>query len=40
MEVFGCLRKQGNVFLNNCAIAIWSLKGLEGPPLYVLVISF
>jgi hypothetical protein len=25
------------VFLHNCATTIWSFKGLEGPPLYVLV---
>jgi hypothetical protein len=40
MEIFGCLGKQGDVFLNNCAIAIWSLKGLEGPPFYVLLFLF
>jgi hypothetical protein len=26
IEVFGCLRKQANVFLHKCANAIWSLK--------------
>jgi hypothetical protein len=30
IEVFGCLHKHVDVFLHNCAIAIWSLKGLEG----------
>jgi hypothetical protein len=25
IEVFGCLHKQTNVFLHNCANAIWSL---------------
>jgi hypothetical protein len=37
VEVFGCLHKQADMFLHNCANAIWSLKGLEGPPLPVLV---
>jgi hypothetical protein len=27
IEVFGCLCKHGDVFLHDCAIAIWSLKG-------------
>ncbi len=38
MEVFGCLHKQTDVFLHNCAHAIWSLKGPKGPPFFVLVI--
>jgi hypothetical protein len=25
------------MFLHDCANAIWSLKGLEGPPFFVLV---
>jgi hypothetical protein len=29
MEVFGCLHKQVDLFLHNCANAIWSLKGLK-----------
>jgi len=37
-EVFDCLHKHVNVFLNNFANAIWSLKGLEGPHLSILVI--
>jgi hypothetical protein len=37
IEVFGCLHKQTNVFLHDCANANWSLKGLEGLPLFVLV---
>ncbi len=39
MEVFGCLHKQ-DVFLHNCAHAIWSLKIPEGPLLSVLVTFF
>jgi hypothetical protein len=30
VEVFRCLHKQVDVFLHNCANAIWSLKGLKG----------
>ncbi len=37
VEVFVSLHKQMDVFLHNCANAIWSLKGLEGPLLFVLV---
>ncbi len=37
VEVFGCLHKQADMFLHNCANAIWSLKRLEGLPLPVLV---
>jgi hypothetical protein len=37
IEVFGCLHKHVDVFLHDCAIAIWSLKGLEGPHLFTLV---
>jgi hypothetical protein len=37
MEGFGCLHKQVDVFLHNCANAIWSLKRLKCPPLFVLV---
>ncbi len=37
MEVFGCLHKQMNVFLHNCANVIWSLKRLDGPSLSILV---
>jgi hypothetical protein len=37
MEVFGCLHKHAYVFLHNCVSAIWSLKGLESPPLFVLI---
>jgi hypothetical protein len=32
-----CLRKQIDAFLHNYANVIWSLKGLEGPPLSTLV---
>jgi hypothetical protein len=37
MEIFGCLHEHVDVFLHNCANAIWSLKGLEAPPFFVLV---
>jgi hypothetical protein len=37
MEVFGCLHKQIDVFLHNCANAIWSSKGVESLSLFVLV---
>jgi hypothetical protein len=37
IEVFGCLDKQVDVFLHNCADAMWNLKRLEGSPLFVLV---
>jgi hypothetical protein len=33
IDVFVCLHKQDDVFLHNCANAIWSFKSLEGPPL-------
>jgi hypothetical protein len=37
IEIFECLHKQVDVFLHDCANAIWSLKGLEGPHLFVLI---
>jgi hypothetical protein len=37
IEVFKCLHKQVDVFLRDCDTTIWSLKGLKGPPLYVLI---
>jgi hypothetical protein len=40
IEVFICLHKQVDVFLHDCVNAIWSLKGLKGLPLYVLVTFF
>jgi len=30
IDVFGCLFKQANVFLHNCANVIWSFKGPKG----------
>ncbi len=33
IEILGCLHKQVNVFLHDCANVIWSLKGLESFPL-------
>jgi hypothetical protein len=38
--VFGCLDKQADVILHNCANAMWNFKGPEGHPLYVLVTFF
>jgi hypothetical protein len=40
IEVFGCLHKHVDVFLHECANAIWSLKGPKGLPLFVLVTFF
>jgi hypothetical protein len=40
IEIFGRLHKQADVFLDNCANAIWNLKWLESLPLFVLVIFF
>ncbi len=37
IEVFGCLDKQIDVFLHDCANVVWNFKGLEGLLLYVLV---
>jgi hypothetical protein len=37
IETFGCLHKHTNVFLHNCANAIWSLKRLEALHLSTLV---
>jgi len=37
IEVFGFLHKHANVFLHDCANAIWSLKGTKGPHLSTLV---
>jgi hypothetical protein len=36
IKVFGCLHKQVDVFLHDCANAIWSFKGPKGPP-FVLI---
>jgi len=35
IEVFGCLHKHGNVFLHDCANAIWSLKGRRPSSFYL-----
>jgi hypothetical protein len=40
IEIFDYLYKHVNEFLHDCANAIWSLKGLEGPHLSTLVIFF
>jgi hypothetical protein len=36
-EIFGCLCKQTNVFLHNCANAIWGLKTSKDLSLFVFV---
>jgi hypothetical protein len=38
IEVSGCLHKHVDVFLHDCANAIWSLKGIEGLHLFTLVV--
>jgi len=40
IEIFGYLHKHVNVFLHDCANAIWSLKGLKGLHLSTLVTFF
>jgi hypothetical protein len=40
VEVFQCLHKDVDVFLHNCANAIWILKGLKGLLFFVLVTFF
>jgi hypothetical protein len=40
IEVFGCLHKHADVFLHDCANAIWSFKGTEGPHFSTLVTFF
>ncbi len=37
IEVFGCLDKQVDMFLHDCANVIWNFKGPKGPPFSVLV---
>jgi hypothetical protein len=36
IEVFGCLHKHVDVFLHDCANAIWSLKGDKRPSSFYL----
>ncbi len=40
LVVFGCLDKQRNVFLHNCANAMWNFKRWKDPPIFFLVIIF
>jgi hypothetical protein len=40
IEVLGYLHKQANVFLHDCANAIWSLNGLNSLHLFILFIFF
>jgi hypothetical protein len=35
IEVFGCLDKQADIFLHDCANAMWNFKRLEGPPFFL-----
>ncbi len=37
IEIFGCLHKQANVFLEDCANAISNLKESKSHPLFVLI---
>jgi len=37
IKIFECLHKHADVFLQYCANAIWSFKGLEGLPLSILI---
>jgi hypothetical protein len=37
VEIFRCLHKHVDLFLHNCASAIWSLERLEGHHLYVSI---
>jgi len=37
IEIFGCPHKQANIFLHNCANAIWSFKRPKGLFLFILV---
>jgi len=38
-EVFGCLHKQANGFLQGCAHNIWTMKGLQGWQKFLVVCS-
>jgi len=40
IEIFGRLHKQADVFLDNCANAIWNLKWLESLPLLFWLLFF
>jgi hypothetical protein len=40
IEVSGCLHKKADMFLHDCANAIWSLKEPEGFHISVLVTFF
>jgi hypothetical protein len=40
IEIFGYLQKHADVFLHDCANAIWSLKGIEGLHIPTLVTFF
>jgi len=40
IEVFGCLNKQVDMFLHDCANAMWNFKRPKGPPFSMLVIFF
>jgi hypothetical protein len=36
MEICECLHKQADVFIHNCANAIWSLKNKKNPPFFFI----
>jgi len=40
IEVFGCLHKQADMFLHECANAIWSLKMLKALPFFFVLVTF
>ncbi len=40
VEVFGCLYNHVDVFLHNCANAIWILKGLKALPSFFVLVTF
>ncbi len=40
VKVFGCLHKQVDLFLHNCANVIWNMKGPKNTPIIVLIIFF
>jgi hypothetical protein len=40
IHVFGCLLKQNDMFLHDCANVIWSLKGPKGPQFLSQLLSF
>jgi hypothetical protein len=37
IQNFICLHKYVDVFLHNCANVTWGMKGIKGPPSFVLI---